>query len=237
MKPKQFYLAPLFMLAIALSFPIQVMVLYGHHWSEAGAIFSKMTVVNWSVCVAFVLGAYLYFHASRGILYFAPVLLALVAFNNYIVGQFGGDFNLQQTTLATLLSCGLFVPLALPSSQVLLRDPKRRWWRRSHRVNKRVAATLNPYVGNMVQGQTFDVSKTGAFICLNDLDNIPKIGDTVRVSLNVNSMKKIRCEAIVVRVCEPQGRYPQGMGIRFKDMSRNNEKSFHKFLSSGDYSH
>ncbi len=237
MKPKQFYLAPLMMILIALSFPLQVMFLYGHPWTETQAIFAKMTSLNWLIAFAFILGAYFYYQASRGILFFAPVLLALVAFNNYIVGNFGADFSLQQTTIATLLSAGLFVPLALPSSQVILKDPKRRWWRASKRYSRKVGATLNPYVGDMVQGETFDVSKTGAFVCLDELDNLPKIGDTVRVSLNVSSMRKIRCEAVVVRIAEPQGRYPKGMGIRFTEMSKTNEKCFEKFLSKDSLSH
>lgn len=237
MKPKQFYLAPLIMILIALSFPLQVMILYGHQWTETQAIFSKMTSLNWVIAISFMMAAYFYYQASRGILFFAPVLLALVAFNNYIVGSFGADFSLQQTTLATLFSASLFVPLALPSSQIILKDPKRRWWRASKRYSKKVGATLNPYVGEMVEGETFDVSKTGAFVCVEELDNLPKIGDTVRVSLKVNSMRRIRCEAVVVRIAEPQGRYPQGMGIRFTEMSKTNEKCFEKFLSSNEVSH
>lgn len=227
MRPKQFYIVSVLMFMAAVSFPIQVMFLYGHHWSETAAIFSKITSMNWIVIFSLVTGAYLYFHASRLILYVAPVILAVVAFNNYLVGQFAADFSLLETTVATAGMGMLFVPLALPSSQVVLKDPKRRWWRRSKRVNARVAATLNPYVGGMVHGHTFDVSRSGAFVCFGEDDQeLPKIGDTVRVSFAVSSMKKIRCEAVVVRIAEPQGRYPRGMGIKFTST----DKSFDKLL-------
>ena len=237
MKPKQFYLASLAMLLIAISFPLQVMVLYGHHWNETTAIFSKITWLNWLVIGSFLLGSYFYFHGSRFIIYMTPMILLLVAVNNYVVGQFAGDFSLMQTSLATMGSGLIFLPLLMPSSQVVLRDPKRRWWRRSRRINKRVSATINPYVGDMVHGHTFDISKSGAFVCVDETEKLPKIGDTIRVSLNVNSMKKIRCEAVVVRIAEPEGRYPRGMGVKFTEIEKTHEKSFNRFLSSNDYTH
>lgn len=233
MRPRQFYIASLVLMFMALSFPAQVMVLYGHHWSETGAIFAKITWLNWMVIFSFIVGSYLYFHASRLILFLTPVILLLVGFNNYIVGQFAGDFSLLQTTLATVGVGFVFLPLAMPSSRVVLKDPKRRWWRRSKRYNKRVSTTLNPYVGDMIHAHTFDVSQTGAFVCLEEGSGaLPKIGDTIRVSFNVNSMKKIRCEAIVVRIAEPKGHYPKGIGIKFTDMDKLHEKSFEKFLHS-----
>lgn len=238
MRPKQFYLASMVLLMLAISFPVQVMVLYGHHWSETHAIFSKITWLNWLVIGSFFVGAFFYFQASRYIVYLAPVILGLVAFNNYIVGAFAADYSFMQTTLATLSVGFVFAPLALPSSQVVLKDPKRRWWRRSKRHSKRVAATLNPYVGEMLHVQTFDISQSGAFICLDENQTeLPKVGDTVRISFNVNSMKKIRCEAVVVRIAEPSGHYPRGMGLRFTQMDRSFQTSFDKFLNSNDYTH
>ncbi len=238
MRPKQFYLASVVLLMLALSFPFQVMILYGHHWSETQAIFSKITWLNWMVIGSFALGAYFYFQASRYIIYLAPLILGLVAFNNYLVGSFAGDFSLLQTTLGTFAVGIVFAPLALPSSRVVLKDPKRRWWRRSKRHNKRVSATLNPYVGDMLHVQTFDISQSGAFVCLDEgMTEVPKVGDTVRVSFNVNSMKKIRCEAVVVRIADARGHYPRGMGLKFTQIDRNHEKSFDRFLNSSDCSH
>ncbi len=238
MRPKQFYFAAVALMLFAISFPLQVMVLYGHHWSETQAIFSKITWLNWMVVASFCVGAYFYFQASRYIVFLAPIILALVALNNYLVGAFAGDYSVLQTTLGTLAVGLVFAPLAMPSSRVVLRDPKRRWWRRSKRHNKRVSATLNPYVGGMLHVQTFDISQSGAFVCLDaEQTEVPKVGDTVRISFNVNPMKKIRCEAVVVRIAEPHGHYPRGMGLKFTQIDRTNEKCFDKFLNSGDYTH
>jgi hypothetical protein len=232
MKPKQFYIVSIILVFIAISLPLQVMFLYGHHWSETSAIFSKMTGFNWLVVLGLLTVSYLYYHASQLLIIGAPLVLILVTINNYFVGKFAGDFTLTQTSLASVSVGLLFVPLFLPSSQILLKDPKRRWWRISKRVNKRVSATINPYVGEMIHSYTHDISQSGAFVCVDKKDDLPKVGDNVRVILNINSMRKIRCEAIVVRISEASGSYPQGMGIKFIDADKDYLKSYQKIMDS-----
>ncbi len=234
-RPSQFYILSFLMIAVAISFPLQVIVLYQHHWSEASAIFSKLTWLNWLVVFSLLTCAYLYLHASRAILVALPVLMLLTVVNNYYVGSFAGDFSMTQASLGSVLMFTVFIPpLFLPSSMLVLKDPKRRWWRRSKRVNKRVPATINPFVGDMIQAHTYDVSETGAFVCLEEDSNkpMPKIGETLRLSLNVNSMKKLRFEAVVVRIAEPCGRYPRGLGLKFVDIDRAHQKSFKQFLDA-----
>lgn len=236
LRPKQFYLVSALMFLAALSFPVQVMWLYGHGFAETGSIFTKLTPLNWLVVSGLLVGSYLYFQASRGIVYFAPVFLATVFYNNYQVGIFAQDFSLVQTSFASLGAGLLFVPLLMPSSQVILKDPKRRWWRRCKRINKEVAATLNPFVGEMIQARTYDISETGAFLALEGgaQQHCPKVGDTVRLSFNINGMKRIRCEAVVIRIAEPHGRYPRGIGLRFLDFEKMHQKSFEKLLSQNE---
>lgn len=238
-RPKQFYMLALFMFMLAISFPLQVILLYGHHWSETSAIFSKITWLNWFVIACFVVSGYFSIQASRYLLVMVPVTVILVAVNNYVVGKFAGDFSMLQTTLATMATGVLFTPLLLPSSKAVIKDPKRRWWRRSQRYNKRVSATINPFVGDMIHTHTYDVSQSGAFVCIADEDekNLPKVGDKIRLSLNISSMKKIRCEAVVVRITEPIGHYPRGLGIRFIDIEKLHQKSFQNFIRSPNSRH
>jgi hypothetical protein len=233
LRPKQFYLVSACMLFAAISFPFQVAWLYGHSLTEVQSIFAKLTHLNWLVLVSLLMGAYLYFQASRWIIIFAPIMLAIISYNNYQVGAFGGDFSLLQTTLASMGAGILFLPLFMPSSRAILRNPQRRWWRISKRHTKKVSATLNPFVGEMIQAQTYDLSQTGVFLALKDEDlaHCPKVGDTVRLSFNVSPMKKIRCEARVVRVAEPQGRYPMGIGLRFVEFDKSHQKSYSQFLT------
>lgn len=238
-RPFQFYVVALLMFGIALSFPLQVVFLYGHSWTEYGAIFAKITWLNWLVIGSFILAGYFYLSASRGLLVFGPIMLVLVGVNNYFVGQFSGDYSMFQANLGTFSVALLYSPLLMPSSQLILKDPKRRWWRRSKRYNRRVAATINPFVGDMIHAHTYDISKTGAFVCLESMDpeNLPKVGDTIRLCFNVNSMRKIRCEAVVVRFSEAKGRYPQGMGVKIVDIDKLYQKSFQQFVESKEMMH
>jgi c-di-GMP-binding flagellar brake protein YcgR len=71
-----------------------------------------------------------------------------------------------------------------------------------------------------------------SYVLMKSKQSYPRVGDTVRISFNVSAMKKIRCEAIVVRITEARGHYPRGMGIKFVDMDRIHEKKFSEFLSN-----
>ncbi|MCB0378250.1 MAG: PilZ domain-containing protein [Bdellovibrionales bacterium] len=234
-RPKQFYIVAMMLTLIALSFPLQAMWLYGHGYNEFSAIFNKISFLNWMVIGVLLVGAYLHLKASPWLKGIAPVTIGLVALNNYVVGHYGADYSMGQTVMATMSFSLLFVPLFMPSSRLVLADPKRRWWARAKRYHKRVSATLNPYVGEMVHSHTFDISKTGAFFCLEGASiegDVPAIGERVRLHLHVNSMKKIRVEAVVVRIAEPDGRYPRGMGLKFVGIDKDQQKSFQKFLQA-----
>lgn len=231
-RPSQFTVLALAMLGVALSFPIQVMVLYGHHWTELTAIVSKITWLNFLVISALLFSAYQFWNVSRSLIYTLPITFILVAFNNYWVGNFGGDYDMQETSIASLAMVGFFIPpLFMPTSRLLLSDPQRRWWRVSKRIKKKISGTINPYVGEMINVQTFDVSETGAFVCLDTHQKtLPKVGETIRLILNINSAKRIRCEAIVIRIADAKGRYPNGMGLKFKSMERECQKSIQQLL-------
>lgn len=236
-RPKQFYIVALALVLLAVSFPVQVVYLYDHSFTEVDAIVSKISFLNWLVIGGLITLSYLHLKASKLLMVAAPLLIFLVGLNNYVVGQFASDYSMGQTMAATSLFSLLFTPLFLPSSRLIFKDPTRRWWVRSKRYHKKISTTINPYVGDMLHAYTFDISETGAFISFEDLppEDMPKVGDHIRVSFNVNSMRKIRCEAIVVRLAEPKGRYPQGLGLRFVGFDKNHQKNFHQVLKSSKF--
>ena len=236
-RPKQFYVVALLLMLIATSFPLQVVYIYGHSFTEIGSIFNKISLLNWLVMGGVLALSYMHLKASKWLVVAAPLMILLVALNNYVVGHFSTDYSMAQTVMATSLFSLLFTPLFMPSSRLILKDPTRRWWTCSKRYHKKISTTLNPYVGDMIHAYTFDISETGAFISFEDLpaEELPKVGDHIRVSFNVNSMKKIRCEAVVVRLAEPRGRYPQGLGLKFVGFDRNHQKSFQQVLKNSKF--
>lgn len=236
MRPKQFYIIALALIVIGISFPLQVMFLYGHDISEWASIMSKITTINWLVIGSIFLLSYLHLKASKWLVVAAPATIILVGVNNYIVGQFAGDYSMTQAMVASGGFSFLFLPLFMQSSKLVLKDPKRRWWVRSKRYNRKIPTTINPFVGDMVQAHTFDISETGAFVSFEGIpeEDLPKVGERIRVSFTINSMKKIRCEAVVVRQADAVGRYPQGVGLRFIDFDKLHMKSFQKILKSSE---
>lgn len=232
-KPKIVYWMSLALFAIALAIPMQIAILYQHSLSELDSIFQKITLLNF-ICMAMMLTcAYLLINISPYLKLFAPITIVTLAWNNYLVGSYGEDFQMSQTILGTGLFAGLFVPLLRKDLRQILSEPHRRWWRRANRYLKSVDVILNPFVGQTLQAHTFDLSESGAFIPFEDkpLNEIPKVGERIKISLHLDTLRKIKCEAIVVRAVEPKGSYPKGIGVQFTHMNETYKRSLNNFLN------
>jgi PilZ domain len=232
-KPKIVYWMGLALLLIAASMPLQVAILYQHSFSELGAILQKISLLNFLCICLMATTAYLLFTISPHLKFMAPITIACLAWNNYLVGDYGQDFSLAQCMFGTGLFAGIFVPLFRQDIRLILSQPNRRWWRRAQRVNKNIEVILNPYVGQTILANTFDLSESGAFIPFENKswDEIPKVGERIKISLHISTLRKIKCEAVVVRVVEPKGSYPKGIGVRFTDMNDTHKRSLNNFLT------
>jgi PilZ domain len=232
-KPKIVYWMSLALFAIALAIPLQIAFIYQHSLSELDSILQKITWLNFISIAMMMTTAYLLLNISPHLKYFAPLTILTLAWNNYLVGSYGEDFQMSQTLLGTGLFTGLFVPLLRKDLRQILSEPHRRWWRRANRHKKHVDVILNPFVGQTLQAQTFDLSESGAFIPFADKpwNEIPKVGERIKISLHLDTLRKIKCEAIVVRVVEPKGSYPKGIGVQFTNMNETYKRSLNNFLS------
>ena len=231
-KPRVFSLVTIFIVGVIFSFPLQAAYLYGHSLTEVSAIFNKISLLNWMAMASMAFAGHFVTKASPWVVIAAPVSVLVVFWNNLVVGTYHTDFSLLTTSLGTIAFALLFIPLLSPTSRMVLMNPHKRWWLRPKRYKTKVSATLNPFVGQTIHAETFDISSGGAFIHLNHLDfeEAPKVGETLRLSLNINSMRKIRCDAVIVRRAESRGRYPQGLGIRFVDLDKDHQKTLQRFL-------
>ena len=221
------------LLLIAASFPLQAALIYQHSFSELGAVLQKISLLNFlSICMM-ATTAYMLFTLSPYLKYMCPLTIACLAWNNYVVGSYGHDFSMSQAMVGTGLFAGLFVPLFRKDIRLILSNPHRRWWRRANRFQKNIDVILNPYVGQTLLAQTFDLSESGAFIPFENKswDEIPKVGELIKISLHIDTLRKIKCEAVVVRVVEPKGNYPKGIGVRFTGMNETHKRSLNNFLT------
>ncbi len=231
-KPKIVYWMSLALFVTMISMPVQVALLYQHTLSELGSIFQKISLLNFMSMTMMGITGVLLLQISPYLKVFAPLTILTLAWNNYLVGSYGQDFQMSQTLLGTGLVSGIFIPLFRGDLRQILSEPQRRWWRRSPRYQKQLDVILNPYVGQTLQAHTFDLSETGAFIPFEGklLSEIPKVGERLKLSLHIDSLRKIKCEAVVVRVVEPRGSYPQGIGIRFTEMNDTHKRSLTNYL-------
>lgn len=231
-KPRIIYWMCLCLVAVVFAVPLQAAIIYQHSFLEIAEIFYKLSYPNWVMMGSILLTIYFLYHVSPFLKIFAPLTILTIAWNNYLVGEYGQDFPLYQTLAGTALCSMIFAPLFKKEIRQLLNDPRRRWWNRAKRLNKSVDVTLNPYVGQTLMAHTFDLSESGAFIPFENVpwSEIPKVGERLKVSLQINTLRKIKGEAIVVRAVEARGSYPQGIGIRFIELDGSSKKNLSQFL-------
>lgn len=233
-RPLLLYIIPILLLMTAASIPLQVLYLYEHDLTELTSIIQKISPLNWLSIGLMLFTAHALFSANKSVRFLVPFTIFCVSLNNYFVGQWGNDFSFSQSLFSTLGFALLFAPLLHSSVFQILKNPKHKWWSRSERFKANLPVSLNPFVGQTILANTFDISTTGLFITIKseDLSNLPKVGETLRLSLNFNSMKKIKCEAKVVRIASPSGIYPQGLGLQFIEPNRKLKHDLRKHLAS-----
>lgn len=223
-RPESLNRLALCLLAVILSFPLQIMFFYGHAPWEVAAIFAKLGPMNWWVAFLSAGGLLLALRGSRWLVPWALLLLGSVAYNNYLVAKVGTQgVSPSAAHLSTLF---LFAPLALlleSSVRSVFSNPALRWWLTPRRYPLHALALLefgegenNPQF-RAIYATTVDIAAGGAFITSEKLGDIP-VGARCEVSVIVRGKPPLRCIAEVVRKAEARGNYPAGAGIRFSGL-------------------
>jgi hypothetical protein len=224
---------------IAISFPIQIIFLYGYQPTEWRAILSNLSLSNQLVMILLVTSAIAIFRASRLLMILTPLTIAAVFWNNWVVGSYGFDFSLTTTLSMSSLFSLSHLLLLTPSSRELLKNPEKRWWLTEKRINHRVPVLINPLNGPTFTTQTFNISRSGAFIAfmkpatLDSIGSFPseiKAGQDLSVRLKLGDFFDIRCGAHVVRSSKATGDYPAGIGIQFDALSSKDKRTLKAYL-------
>lgn len=229
-RPFLFNLYSLFFLSVAISFPIQIMSLYGHGMAESSMIITKMTYLNWGVVGVCLANAALSYYGHWLLKLSLPLSFFVVALNNFFVSKLSSDYSPLITTVATLAFGLMSSYLFFTKAKSILDNQETRWWLAPKRIKRTLPVWIQGPLGSPLLSKTFDISKSGAFLSApslatirKDLTNPLNEGDQISLTLGLSGQNEFSCEAEVVRLCEPNGNYPGGIGIRFKDMSINNK--------------
>lgn len=222
-RPLAFVLLANALVAIAVSFPLQVMLIYEHALDEWDLALAKLTVLNWAIVAGCLLCSWLSLRGSRKLQIALPSLSALVLANNLIVGSYGVDFSLGLTAVASGLFASLNLVLILPTTRRVFAQPLNRPWIRAGRRRANIPVLLDmdltgSFQGKLISAQTFDLSMTGVFVSapLTDV----KVGEMVLVRLDLEESGEPLClSGRVVRGAEARGVYPTGYGIAFTKLA------------------
>lgn len=216
-RPRSLFYLSWLLIAIALSLPLQVMLLYNHGWNEVSDALAKLTALNWAVMFGALACAGLIRRASPWSALALILETTLVGANNFFVGFYATDFSPFTAACATLAFGGLNLPLLRAELRGLLRHPERRWWLRAERRRVSVPITLSGHRRTPVRTESYDISESGVFIPVVHPNLRPD--DVITVRMTFRTYQQMRLEGRVVRATEARGSYPAGIGIEFKPLS------------------
>lgn len=217
-RPLVFTLLFILHLGIALNMPLQIMWLYEHEWREFSSVLNKLTFTNWVVVGISLLNALLSLKASKWLKLTLPLSFVIIVINNLLISLYGNDYSVLETTLASLVfflsHSGLFF---LKASDVL-QHPTLRWWLVPRRFNLKLPLWIETSTGERIELNTFDISKSGAFLVLKSGSDIHlQEGQELTIQLPDIELTH-QFKAQLIRKTKACGKYPPGLGIQFKQM-------------------
>jgi hypothetical protein len=249
-RPKELTALALAFLGIALSLPVQIMLLFGDPPWEITAIVTKLAPLNWLIIALSIAMVPLTLRASPLLWITTPLYIASVIWNNWLIASVQGSsgwlspVHLSSIGLVLLIGGVLF---KYPSCRTVLLHPSKRWWLTPERKRVDLEARLCPVLGGEISSKTFDLSESGIFVVLDDHsqwrgprfrtttkapETALRVGSYCWLRVALNDVSALTCTAEIVRKTEPRGIYPAGIGLRFVGLTARDKKLLAGFLSN-----
>lgn len=240
-RPKALLLLSLCLVAVALSFPLQIMWMFGHGPFELDAVFFKLTALNRATMLAILASAFCVYHAMPQTLPMTLGTVLLVNWNNYVAGSFELNYDWTTTVYASLGYLALHGLMLEPNAAKVLLDPKLRWWRYPSRHKAQLDLQVRRLNGEVFSALTHDMSTGGAFIPFFGVQDyshhshspplIPNDEEYVMVDFAINDVP-INCQAKVVRKTGARGSYPAGVGLQFLDLKKKEKRLIRRYIQN-----
>ncbi len=230
-KPRLFNTMTVILVGLLLAFPVQVMFLYGHYPWEVMPILAKLSILNWLSMIGCGYTAFCAYTAAPQLRIALPLLTLLIAWNNMIVGYVGYDYNVSTTLLATIIFASGNLVFFQTEIQVLMAAPDKRWWLIPSRLKVKIPVFVSPQRSEGFSTDTFDISEGGTFIPLRSaMASQISNGETLSLSFKLGTFRTLRCDARVVRHQKAKGLYPDGIGVKFENLNRQQQHTLNQFF-------
>lgn len=211
-KPPWVRVAAGFLGLVCLGMPLQVMVLYGHPPTEAVAIWAKLAPQNKLVMALAALAALGVQRVARWGWYAAGAFVAAAFWNNWVLLHFPTPMPRWTVAAATACLAAAGAWLLRPSVFRLFHTPESHWWRAARRFRLAAPVELETGDGRRAAGSLVDVSRTGFFAEVGNLE-VPA-GEVLQVRIRFGG-RVLCCAARVVRRARACATYPDGFGLSF----------------------
>ena len=232
-RPHLLYLMAALNGVLILGFPLQIFFINEHEWTELIPVFSELTLLNWFVMGALAAQIPLILRGSRFLSITVPLTGLLIAFNNWIVARVGFDYSMTQTVFATLGFTATQTLWFHPSIRILFVNPASRWWMTRVREQMQIPIQIWTTNGMPIVTSVYDISPGGVFVHFS-IESLKqcgiKVGDPIRLRLRLGSVYRLTAQARVVRFAKAQGKYPEGIGLKFVAMTRQDQMILERFL-------
>ncbi len=190
--------------------------------------------LNVSIILLSVLSGFAALSVSQSLWFLLPLGLGLMALNNYVSGQAALQFSMWQTTVSTLIFAAMHIAYLHPDMRRMLLRPELRWWAVPTRTLFEAPVFIEGADGLKVRARSFDISKTGLFVQVG-LDQIAKIerpGEPLSLKLTHGRFHVMKLSIDLVRMTRGSGRYPEGVGLMFKNLKAEQRSFINALLSS-----
>lgn len=231
-KPLYLKLFPIGTFLIAMSFPIQIALLYSLDHTQFIKILSMLTPLNLLSMSLFLTCSVMSLLMSKHIYKITPVLIIVILINNTIVGVYGNDYSLIQVSLSFILTCFTLVPLYAKDVVAVIKEPKLRWWLTPKRYNVRKAHLIR-FKDVEIFSEILNLSKTGIFTKIKEPSMIELLRTGDLVELNISDTTDFAIKAKVVRIAKTDSNH-NGLGleiIKDKDHSEHYIPWFKQFIA------
>jgi hypothetical protein len=212
-RPLALSLFSLALLGVAISLPVQA--IYIQDLADLPQSLTLLNIFIMLLCTLTAVAA-IKVHASFRIL--LPFTVVAVVFNNWWVGYVGFNYDLLQTSYASIGFVLLCTILLETNTFKVLLNPKLKWWEVATRAKTEIPVSLFPLRGMALNKKSYDISETGMFLQGLDKTELGQlhVGEKLEVCLHFNKILKFRCTTKIVRKADAQGQYPTGIGLQFQ---------------------